>query len=112
MTYPDGEMVTHNYNNRMLLNSLIGTRTEAHAELRDSFERVKNMDKYKDFISRYKKYLFFSLVAIFSGFGVYIGYITVDSQKVMVNASLGLTVLYLLYKKYFRQVAILTELLG
>ena len=35
MTYPDGEMVTHNYNNRMLLNSLIGTRTEAHAELID-----------------------------------------------------------------------------
>jgi hypothetical protein len=59
------------------------------------------MDKYKDFISRYKRHLFFSLVAIFSGFGVYIGYITVDTQKVMVNASLGLTVLYLLYQKIF-----------
>jgi hypothetical protein len=41
MTYPDGEVVTHNYNNRMLLNSLIGTGTKAHAELRDSFERLR-----------------------------------------------------------------------
>jgi hypothetical protein len=46
---------------------------------------------------RSKKIFFISIIAIFGALGVYIGYMTVDKYKTIVNASLGLTVIFLLY---------------
>ena len=58
------------------------------------------MDKFRRFISAYKHQLYFSLFAIFAALGVYIGFITVDRYKTIVNGTLGITVLYLLYEKF------------
>ncbi len=43
---------------------------------------------------RFKSLFFFSIIAVFGGLGVYVGYMTVDRYKTIVNATLGLTVLY------------------
>ncbi|SRR6266498_55236 len=58
------------------------------------------MDKFKKSILRYKNQLYFSLAAIVIALGVFIGFITVDRYKTIVNATLGGTVLYLLYDKF------------
>ena len=57
------------------------------------------MNKFNRFIFRFKNQLFFSLVAIFAALGVYVGYVTVDRYKTIVNATLGFTIL-LLYPKF------------
>ncbi len=41
MTYPDGEMVTYNYNNRMLLNDMLGTDTYIQSTGYDSAGRMQ-----------------------------------------------------------------------
>jgi hypothetical protein len=58
------------------------------------------LDKLKRFISLYKNQLYFSLVAIVGTLGVYVGSMTVDRYKTIVNGTLGSTVLYLLYEKF------------
>lgn len=58
------------------------------------------MDNFKRFVSNYKNQLFFSLAAILSALGVYVGFVTVDRYKTIVNGILGATVLYLLYEKF------------
>ena len=47
-----------------------------------------------------KNQIFFGLVAIVGILGAYIGYVTVDRYEIIVRATLGLTVLYLLYREY------------
>lgn len=57
------------------------------------------MSKYKKTL-RFKKLFFLSIIAFFGGLGVYVGYLTVDRHETFVNATLGLTVLWLLYVKF------------
>jgi len=47
-----------------------------------------------------KNQIFFGLVAIVGILGAYVGYVTVDRYEIIVRATLGLTVLYLLYREY------------
>ena len=48
-----------------------------------------------------KNQIFFWLVAIVGILGAYVGDVTVDRYEIIVRATLGLTVLYLLYREYF-----------
>ena len=57
------------------------------------------MDKFKRSILAYENQLFLSLITVFGIFGVYIGYITADQYKTIVDAVLGFTVLYLLQQR-------------
>ena len=59
------------------------------------------MEKFNSFISTYKNQIYFSLAVILMALGVYIGFKTVDQFQIIVNAALGITVLYLLYDKFF-----------
>jgi len=47
-----------------------------------------------------KNQIFFGLVVIVGILGAYVGYVTVDRYEIIVRATLGLTVLYLLYREY------------
>jgi hypothetical protein len=58
------------------------------------------LDKFRRFLLRFKNQFFFFLVAVLVALGAYIGFITVDRYKMVVDATLGITVLYLLYEKF------------
>ena|SRR5687767_13784609 len=47
-----------------------------------------------------KNQIFFGLVVIVGILGAYVAYVTVDRYEIVVRATLGLTVLYLLYREY------------
>jgi hypothetical protein len=52
-------------------------------------------------MSAYKSQLFFSVAAIVVAIAVYVGFITVDRYAPIVRGTLGITVLYLLYDKFW-----------
>ena len=58
------------------------------------------MDKIKIFTLRYKKQIFFSLVGLFSAAGACIGYVTVDRYEIIVRATLGFVVLYMINRQF------------
>ncbi len=63
-------------------------------------EGIYFMNKFKEFVMRFKNPIFFSLLAVIGIFGVYVGYVTVDRYQVIVSGVLGLSTLYLLYLDY------------
>ena len=48
-----------------------------------------------------KSQTFFRLAWLVGILGAYVGYVTVDRYEIIVRATLGLTVLYLLYREIF-----------
>jgi len=57
------------------------------------------LDKLKRFISVYKIQVFDFLVAGSIALGIYVGFLTVDRYPNVVNAALGISVIYLLIQK-------------
>ena len=49
----------------------------------------------------HKNQLFFSVAAIIVAIAVYVGFVTVDRYTPIVHGALGITVLYLLYDKFW-----------
>ena len=61
------------------------------------------------YFSRSKNQIFFSLVALLSLVGVYVGFITVDRYENIVHGVLGFTLLYLLYFVFKSRKRMITE---
>lgn len=57
------------------------------------------MDKLKRFIAVYKIQVFDFLILVSVAPGIYVGFITVDRYPNVVNAALGISVVYLLIQK-------------
>jgi hypothetical protein len=58
------------------------------------------LNKIREFISHFKIQIFFTLVATACALGVYAAFVTVDQYEIVVDATLGFTVLYLLLLKF------------
>lgn len=58
------------------------------------------MKTSREFLARFKTPIFFTIVTITSVIGAFIALSTVDRYQIIVNAVLGLTVLYEFYKDF------------
>jgi hypothetical protein len=70
------------------------------------------MNMIKKTILSYKKVIFFTFVAVACAFGVYTAFITVDRYIVIVNATLGFTVLYMFVSEFMSIVRTADESAG